>query len=415
MSTQNRVILHSDLNSFYASVEIKNNPELKGKPVVVCGNKSERKGIVLAKSDEAKRCGIKTGMPNFEARNLCRDLIEVSPHFDEYIKHSKQVKEIYMRYSDLVESFGMDECWIDVSGCSCLFGSGFEISTRIKDEIKKEVGLSVSIGVSFNKVFAKLGSDLKKPDAITEISRQDYKQKVFPLDVSELLYVGPATTKKLKGWGIHTIGELAATSPKLLKQLLGVNGVLIWRYANGMDDSRVMPSHYTPIPKSISHGTTCPEDLVENAQAFRVIEELAQDIGHKLLENELCAKAVQISIKDNEFFKVQFQAPLEYETQSATTIANKARQLLRERYSWGLPIRAITVRALDLVSVHEPKQLSLFDDFEKHQKQQNLDIAIDNVRNTYGKSSVVKASVLDKQVLTEQSMSNIVLPGMMYV
>ncbi len=415
MTTQNRVILHSDLNAFYASVEIRNNPTLKGKPVVVCGNQSERRGIVLAKSEEAKRFGIKTGMANFEARKLCQDLIEVAPHYSEYKKYSKQVKEIYMRYSDLVESFGLDECWVDVSGCYGLFGDGVDISKRIKDEIKNETGLTVSIGVSFNKVFAKLGSDLKKPDAITEISKQNYKQKVFPLDVSELLYVGPATTKKFKRWGIHTIGDLANTSPQLLKQLLGVNGVMLWRFANGQDDARVMPSWFKPVPKSIGHGSTCPKDILDNVEAFRVIEELAQDIGHKLLKNQLCAKAVQLSVKNNQFFTVQFQAPLDYETQSATIVAKKAMELLQSKYCWNAPIRAITVRVIDLVSDREPKQLSLFDDFERYQKQERLDKAVDNMREKYGKKSVVKAAVLKEQLLTEQSVCDVSMPGMMYI
>ena len=200
------VILHSDLNSFYASVEIMLNPDLRGKPVVVCGSTENRHGIVLAKSELAKRCGVKTAMVNWEAKRLCPDLIMVEPHFEQYMKYSKLAREIYCRYTDLVEPFGMDECWLDVTDSGMLFGSGFDIAQRIRREMKEELGLTVSVGVSFNKIFAKLGSDMKKPDAVTEISIDDYKEKVWPLPVNELLYVGRSTVQKLNFYGVHTIG-----------------------------------------------------------------------------------------------------------------------------------------------------------------------------------------------------------------
>ena len=212
------VILHSDLNSFYASVEIMLNPDLRGKPVAVCGSTENRHGIVLAKSELAKRCGVKTAMVNWEAKQLCKDLILVPPQYEQYMKYSKLAREIYCRYTDLVEPFGMDECWLDVTDSGMLFGSGFDIAQRIRREMKEELGLTVSVGVSFNKIFAKLGSDMKKPDAVTEISIDDYKEKVWPLPVSELLYVGPATTRKLMKMNIHTIGDLANCQPELLKQ-----------------------------------------------------------------------------------------------------------------------------------------------------------------------------------------------------
>lgn len=215
-----RAILHSDMNSFYASVEMMLNPALKGKPVAVCGSTEERHGIVLAKSDLAKKAGVKTGMVNWEARRLCPGLIVVPPQYDQYLKYSKLAHNIYQRYTNLVEPFGMDECWLDVTG-SGVYGSGMEIAQAIRQTTKDELGLTVSIGVSFNKIFAKLGSDMKKPDAITEIREHDFKERIWPLDASELLYVGRATDAKLAKYGIRTIGDLANTSPDTLRYMLG--------------------------------------------------------------------------------------------------------------------------------------------------------------------------------------------------
>ena len=233
-----KAILHSDLNSFYASVEMMLNPALRGKAVAVCGSTESRHGIVLAKSDLAKKCGVKTGMVNMEARLLCRNLIMVPPQYDQYLKYSRLTRAIYERFTDLVEPFGMDECWLDVTGSS-VFGSPMSIAEQIRRSVREELGLTVSIGVSFNKIFAKLGSDMKKPDAITVITRSNFKEKVWPLHCSEMIYCGPATTKKLSTFGIQTIGDVAKTKPSFLKQILGVNGLALWTYANGDDHSRV--------------------------------------------------------------------------------------------------------------------------------------------------------------------------------
>ncbi len=221
------MILHSDLNCFYASVEMMLNPSLRGKAVAVCGSTESRHGIVLAKSELAKKRGVKTGMVNWEARQCCPDIIMVPPQYDEYLKYSKLTRAIYERYTDQVEGFGMDECWCDVSGSRKVFGDGMTIAEEIRQTVKAELGLTVSIGVSFNKIFAKLGSDLKKPDAITGISADNFKEKIWPLPASDLLYVGRATTKKFDSYGIRTIGDIANTSQDFLKRLLGVNGLAL--------------------------------------------------------------------------------------------------------------------------------------------------------------------------------------------
>jgi len=203
-----RAILHSDLNSFYASVEMMLDPKLRGKAVAVCGSTEERHGIVLAKSELAKRAGVKTGMANWEARKACKDLIVVPPQYEQYLKYSKLTQAIYQRYTDLIEPFGMDECWLDVSDSQVIRGDPMTIAEDIRSATREELGLTVSIGVSYNKIFAKLGSDMKKPDAITEITTSNFKEKVWPLPASDMIYVGPATTRKLASYGVTTIGEL---------------------------------------------------------------------------------------------------------------------------------------------------------------------------------------------------------------
>ena len=230
-----RAILHSDLNCFYASVEMMLDPSLRGKAVAVCGSTEDRHGIVLAKSEKAKKAGIKTGMVNWEARQLCKDLIVVPPQYDQYLKYSKLAHQIYYRYTDLVEPFGMDECWLDMTG-SGAYGSGMEIAQKIRTACREELGLTVSIGVSFNKIFAKLGSDMKKPDAVTQITKDDFREKVWPLAASEMIYVGRATEAKLARYGVKTVGELAAIPPETLQHWFGVNGLKLWAYANGTDN-----------------------------------------------------------------------------------------------------------------------------------------------------------------------------------
>ena len=251
-----RVILHSDLNSFYASVEIMLNPRLRGQAVAVCGSTEDRHGIVLAKSEPAKKAGVKTGMVNWEAKQICPNLIVVPPQYEQYLKYSKLTRAIYERFSDQIEQFGMDEAWIDVTDSQSLKGSGIEIAEEIRKTVREELGMTVSIGVSFNKIFAKLGSDMKKPDAITVISKENFKEKVWTLPAGDLLYVGRATNKKLASYGAHTIGDIVTVGPDFMKRLFGKNGLQLWIFASGQDTSRVMNIGYHSPVKSIGHGIT---------------------------------------------------------------------------------------------------------------------------------------------------------------
>ncbi len=409
-----REILHSDLNSFYASVEMMLDPSLKGKAVAVCGSTEDRHGIVLAKSELAKKAGVKTGMVNWEAKQRCSGLIVLPPQYEQYLKYSRLIKEIYLRYTDQVEPFGMDECWLDVTGSQKAFGSGIEIAEEIRKSVRKELGLTVSIGVSFNKIFAKLGSDMKKPDAITEITAYNFKQKVWPLPASDLLYVGRATAQKLERYGINTIGNIANAQPEFLKSLLGVNGVMLWRFANGTDQPRVMRADYVSPVKSIGHGITCVEDLESNEEVWKVMLELSQDIGHRLRVHELAAKGVQITVKDNGLMYKQYQIQLPRPTQSPMEISLKARGLFESNYRWGASVRAVTIRAINLVSSALPQQLDLFDDANKRARRDRLEDTVEKIRMRFGSRAIYSASLMGDIKMPGRGEHEVLLPSMMY-
>ena len=408
-----RAILHSDMNSFYASVEMMLNPSLRGKAVAVCGSTEDRHGIVLAKSELAKKAGVKTGMVNWEARKVCPNLVMVRPQYDQYLKYSKLAHQIYYRYTDLVEPFGMDECWLDVTRSGC-YGTPLEIAEKIRASTREELGLTVSIGVSFNKIFAKLGSDMKKPNAITSISREEFKEKVWPLPASDLIYVGRATEAKLAKFGIHTVGQLAAVSPDLLRSWFGINGIKLWHYANGTDESRVMQKDFISPVKSIGHGITCTADLENEDEVYRVMLELSQDIGHKLRVNELKACGVQISIRSNDLYGKQYQAQFEMPTRSPKVIADTARSLFSQRYNWATPVRAVTVRAINLVPQAQPDQLSLYSDPIRAARLDKLETAVEDIRRRYGKHAIMNATLLGDLKMPCDGRCEVIMPSLMY-
>ncbi len=409
-----RAILHSDMNSFYASVETMLDPSLRGKAVAVCGATEERHGIVLAKSELAKRAGVKTGMVNWEAQELCRDLILVPSQYDQYFKYSKLAHAIYERYTDRVEPYGMDECWLDVTDCTGKYGSPYKLADSIRSTIKQELGLTVSVGVSFSKIYAKLGSDMKKPDAITAITPENYKEKVWPLAASEMIYVGRATEAKLSKFGIHTIGELAATPPELLKQWFGINGIKLWRYANGTDDSRVAHKDFVSPVKSIGHGITCVSDLETPEEDWRVILELSQDVGHRLRVHELAARGVQISIRGNDLGGIQYQCKLPFKTQLPSEIAHYGYELFRERYQWITKVRAVCIWAIDFVPQSTEEQLSLFVDTERRDKRQSIQNAVEEVRSRFGKRSITYAALLGDLKIPDDGRDLVRMPGLIY-
>lgn len=408
---RDRAILHSDANCFYASVETVLNPEFRGKAIAVCGSPEERHGIVLAKSEKAKRAGVKTGMANWQAKQCCRDLIIVPPQYDYYLKFSKLLHGIYRRYTDQVEPFGMDECWLDVTYSP---GDPMEIAEEIRQAVKDELGLTVSIGVSFNKVFAKMGSDYKKPDAITQISKEHFKEIVWPLPCSDLLYCGNATTAKLGSMGVRTIGGIASLPVEVMQRKFGKNGVALWKYANGLDDSRVAHQDYTAPAKSVGHGITCVADLENMDEARKVIFALSLDIGYKLRYMNLRATGVQLYVRNSELSFCSWQKRLEMATQDEGTIALAAYSLLEEKYSWRNPIRSITVTAIQLDSSQNPTQLSMLLDYERLVRREKLNESIDTIRDRYGKYAVIPALVLDEKKMPVGNDREIIMPGYMY-
>ncbi len=408
-----RIILHSDMNSFYASVEMMLDPRLKGKAVAVCGATEERHGIVLAKSELAKKAGVKTGMVNWEAKQRCPGLILVPPQYDQYLKYSKLAHQIYYRYTDLVEPFGMDECWLDVTA-SGVYGTGMEIAEKIRTSCREELGLTVSIGVSFNKIFAKLGSDMKKPDAVTEITRADFKEKVWPLAASELIYVGRATERKLSNYGIHTIGQLAAVPPDILQGWFGINGLKLWAYANGADKSRVMHKEFVSPMKSIGHGITCTADLENEEEVQRVLLELSQDVGHRLRVHSLSAQGVQIYVRGNDLLGSQYQCKLPFRTQLPSEIAAAGFRLFQDRYRWGTKIRSVCIRAIDLVPKSEVEQLNMFVDTARLDRRERLEDAIESLRDRFGKRAITYATLLGDLKIPDDGRHSVKMPGLMY-
>lgn len=404
-----RVILHCDMNNFYASVECMLDPTLRDKAVAVCGSVEERHGIVLAKNYKAKAFGVATGEAIWQAKQKCRDLTIVEPHYEQYMKFSRLAREIYSRYTDQIEPYGMDECWLDVTG-SRIYGTGFEIADEIRRAVRFELGLTISAGVSFNKVFAKLGSDMKKPDAVTCIERESFKEKIWGLPASEMLGVGRATEKALSSYGIHTIGDLAAASEDLLHRRFGKNGLALKRYANGNDSSPVMRSDYVSPVKSIGHGITTMQDLENSAEVWAVMLELVQDIGTKLRKHKKKACGVAISIRNSELFSKEWQCRLDMPTRSPTHLAKSAFELFQKSYIWQRPIRSVTVRAIGLIEEDSPIQLDLFVDPSTIERRERLDAAIESIRYRFGKDAIKNAVLCQNIKLPAEKKVELIMP-----
>ena len=389
-----RTILHCDMNNFYASVECMLNPSLRGHPVAVGGDVENRHGIILAKNYEAKKFGIQTGEALWQAKQKCPKLIIVPPHYEEYLKYSRLAHSIYADYTDLIEPYGMDEVWMDVTGSTKAFGSGEVIANTLRERIKYELGLTISVGVSFCKVFAKLGSDMKKPDAVTVIPKDSFRDIIWDLPASDMLGVGRSTEKFLSSYGIHTIGQLANAYPDLMQRKLGKNGMVLLAFANGEDRSKVAPQDYEPPMKSIGHGITTMQDLENNAEVWNIMLALTQDIGHKLRVYNKNAAGVAIYIRYIVYKQIagkQWQCQLPVRTHSAAIIAKEAYRLFERSYGWEYPIRSVTVRAINLCSQDLPEQLQFFSDAATVERKEKLETAIEDIRRRFGKYSIQPA------------------------
>lgn len=385
-----RFILHSDLNNFYASVECLYNPSIRNKAVAVVGDEEKRHGIVLAKNGIAKKYGVKTGDTIWEAKQKClEELVCVTANFERYYYVSGLVKEIYRQYTDRVESFGIDEAWIDVSDRVKTFDEAFKLAETIRKRVIEEVGVTVSVGVSYNKIFAKLGSDLKKPNATTLITPSNYKDLVWKLPVSDLLYVGRATTEKLNKAGIKTIGNLAETPVEILKSMLGKNGETLHVFANGNDATPVKKFNELDQIKSVGNSTTCPKDLTNNAEVRALICILSESVAKRLRDKNLWCGTVCLWVKTNDLKSFEVMHKLNYPTNLAGVIAEQVYALFN--FDWSQTIRAIGVRVTGLGE--KPLQYNLFNNEQTMQKQERFESVVDNLRGRFGYNIIKRGSV----------------------
>ena len=394
---QSRVILHSDLNNFFASVETMLHPEFKGKALAVCGDPEKRHGIVLAKSEAAKKCGIKTGMTIREASERCKDLIVTVPHHEEYVKVSEKVRRIYERYTDKVEPFGIDEAWLDVTSRRSS-RSGKEIADELRAVIAKEIGITASVGVSFNKVFAKLGSDYKKPDATTVITEENFRDTVWKLPVSDLLYVGRHTAEKLTEYNIRTIGDLAAVDPDFLQRKFGKAGTVLYAYANGLDEEPVLGFEEEENTKSVGNSMTAYRDVVSVEDAKIPLFDLADSVAMRLAEAGLGkASTVQLFVRDSLLRSSTRQCKIP-PSDLADVFARTALSLLAENYDFSVPIRSLGISVRDFSD--GSGQTSLFDTPEKDEKKQKLQQTIYSLRDRFGEHAIERAVSYEDPKLT---------------
>ncbi len=387
-----RVILHCDLNSFFASVELLSHPELKELPVAVCGDPASRKGIILAKNEAAKGYGVRTAETIWQARQKCPDLVLLPPHHDRYREYSHLINTIYGQYTDLVEPFGIDESWLDITGSMHLFGGDPRaIADGIRERIRRELGLTLSVGVSFNKVFAKLGSDYKKPDATTVIPPEGWQSVVWPLPLGAMLFAGPAAQRILGQYGIRTIGQLAAADNALLENLLGKLGRQLWSCANGLEDSPVRPQHLQEPVKSVGNSSTFPENLTSREQIRRGAALLCDSVATRLRQQGLYCRAVQVGLRDPAFHNVSRQKHLPHSTHLMRELLDTAMELIDQIWRAPSPVRLISITALDLTDRWETyEQEDLFSPSApiQERRQEKLEQVMDNIRRRYGTRAI---------------------------
>lgn len=396
----NRTIFHIDINHCYAQIEEMQHPELRNIPMAVGGHEETRHGIILTKNDEAKKYHIKTGESLRDAKKKCPDLLIIPPSYDKYIYYTDLVKEIYHEYSDHVESFGLDEAWIDYTDSERLFGDPILCAERIQERVEKEIGLTVSVGVSWNKVFAKLGSDMHKPKGFTVITKQNYKDVVWPLPAGDLLYVGPATQKKLYARGILTIGDLAEYPSEYLKKEMGIAGMTIHAFANGNDQSIVQETNWSPAPKSIGNSITMIHDVSSLEELKPVLYMLCESVASRMKEAGMEGDKVSVSMRTAGLDWIGWEHKFERKTNISTEIFHDVMRLM-EAYDFSSPLRAIGVTVGNLSFEAGTYQTSLFEDFSKHEKDRNTDIALDIIRERFGFTSIRRACTLSDTGLTD--------------
>ena len=388
-----RVIFHCDLNCFYASVELLSHPELREVPVAVAGDPASRHGIILAKNEPAKQCGVKTAETIWQAKKKCPNLVLLPAHHKLYREYSKKVNAIYDEYTDLAESFGIDESWLDVTKTLHLFGGDAKaLANAIRQRVKRDLGLTLSVGVSFNKVFAKLGSDYKKPDATTVISRENWRSIVWPLPVGDLLYVGGAAQKLLGQYGVKTIGQLATCKKETLETLMGKMGTQLYEYANGLDSAPVRARLDAEPVKSVGNGTTFPKNLTRWEEVQRGLAVLSDSVAMRLRQQGLYCGGVSVSLRNAQFRTVSRQMRLPAPTHLMKDIWQAAMELTRRLWKAPEPVRMLTVTALYITdSADSFQQLDLLEApvvTQQQEKQEKLERTMDAIRGKYGRASI---------------------------
>ena len=407
MKTMKRIIFHIDQNCYFASVEMISRPELRNVPMAVAGDAKVRHGIILAKNEPAKKYGIKTAEAIWQAQAKCPDLVLVDAHHEKYEFYSKKLREMYSEYTDKVEPFGLDECWLDMTGIVSDYDEAEEVALEIRNRVKEEFKLTCSVGISFNKVFAKLGSDYKKPDATTVFTDMNWHEKIWPLPVSDLLFVGKHTADKLAKINVKTIGDLAKTDVEFINRYLGKNGVGLWEYANGLDDSPVAESGYKRIPKSVGNSTTTAEDMTSDRQIERTLHMLSESVASRLRRHGLKGTVVQITVRDRDLGIYEKQGILYRATDDAKDIYQAARDLFKNSYDWNKGVRSIGVRCTKLVRSDSGEQLSLFAEAQKSERDERLNKAIDDINRRYG-TGVIRSAAEAESASKENKADNIV-------
>lgn len=396
-----RKIMHADINHCYAQIMEMLYPQLRDIPMAVGGNEEMRHGIILARNLKAKAYGVKTAETLREALKKCPQLVIVPPQFQNFMIYTEQVKDIYREYTDQVESFGLDEAWVDLTHSQQLFGDALDIAKTIQQRVLNEVGLTISIGLSFNKVFAKLGSDMIKPMGFVEIRQDNYQSVIHQLPVEDLLYVGPSTKTKLNHVDIFTIGDLANKPKSFLKHLMGKNGEMIWYFANGLDTSEVMLKQYKAPIKSVGNSITTPADITSYAEALIVFQVLAESVASRLRDAGMQGRVISISLRDVELSSFTRQRKRAQPTNLSSEIMSEVKSLLQENYVFSQSLRSIGISVSDLCEDSGFYQYNLFEDSSQRDKQVKLEQCIDEIRNKYGFNKVQRLSVHINRQLTD--------------
>ena len=389
-----RTILHVDANSFYASCECLYRPSIREKPVAVCGDPEARHGIVLTKNQHAKKYGVQTGEAIWQAKQKCPSLVVVPPDYPLYLHMSRRMHEIFGQYSDKVESFGLDESWVEISADDMDVRKGQLVADEIRHRIHRTLGITVSVGVADNKVMAKLGSDYKKPDATTVLLPDLYEQIVWPLPVSDLLYVGPATTRKLARIGVCTIGQLANLDESILAYKFGKLGYMLKAFALGLDTSPVKPIEVSLPIKSVGNSTTPPHDIENMTDVKELVYLLAESVATRLRENNFKARCISVSARTTELVSSSCQTTLSQSTCLAKEIAETALRLFEQRYRFGFPFRSMGINCSQLSALDAPVQVDMFGEDERRVKQEQLERSIDGLRSRFGHQVIRRGIVL---------------------